>query len=149
MSLCKYCFNVKPRDQVFGFMCSYMYLANCQLTLTYNATSFIFVAKMGVVIRTLAFTREMPIKECKGGHMHVLYCILLTCTGLAIPSVVTGAQLLDKPFQCCILPNFITDESGFLESLKTELLRLKFYEKNNDLYQFHQVSLQHAWVLWE
>ena len=28
----------------------------------------------------------------------------------------------------------------FLHTLVSELLRLKFYEKNNDLYQFHQVS---------
>ena len=27
----------------------------------------------------------------------------------------------------------------FLHTLVSELLRLKFYEKNNDLYQFHQV----------
>ena len=30
--------------------------------------------------------------------------------------------------------------AGFLQQLKEELLRLKFYEKNNDLYQFHQVN---------
>ena len=29
---------------------------------------------------------------------------------------------------------------SFLSRLVTELLRLKFYEKNNDLYQFRQVS---------
>ena len=66
----------------------------------------------------------------------------------------SGAILLNNPFQCCILPNFIHDpqsnyleiatvpgkEEGFLLQLKKELLRLKFYEKNNDLYQFHQVS---------
>ena len=68
----------------------------------------------------------------------------------------SGAHLLSDPFQCCVLPNFIHDTTsangnnnddvstlggtGFLHQLKDELLRLKFYEKNNDLYQFHQVS---------
>ena len=64
----------------------------------------------------------------------------------------SGAELLSEPFQCCILPDFIHDPAttacevskvggaGFLQQLKEELLRLKFYEKNNDLYQFHQVN---------
>ena len=67
-------------------------------------------------------------------------------------AVKTGAQLLSDPYQCCILPNFIEDSSktadvgnvggaDFLQQLKAELLRLKFYEKNNDLYQFRQVSM--------
>ncbi len=34
-----------------------------------------------------------------------------------------------------------TSREGLLEGLTRELLRLKFYEKNNDLYQFHQVSI--------
>lgn len=70
---------------------------------------------------------------------------------------LSGAQLLSEPFQCCILPDFIQDpttttvtenaevskvgRAGFLQQLKEELLRLKFYEKNNDLYQFHQVQI--------
>lgn len=88
----------------------------------------------------------------------------------------TSAELLDSPFQCCVLPNFVsaapplgvgaapdgvvdpeTGEDGvsacpggsgmeasgdeFLRRLAVELLKLKFYEKNNDLYQFRQVSL--------
>ena len=67
-------------------------------------------------------------------------------------AVKTGAQLLSDPYQCCVLPNFVEDGSknadvskvggaDFLHQLKAELLRLKFYEKNNDLYQFHQVSV--------
>jgi len=57
------------------------------------------------------------------------------------PAENTGCELLVSPFPCCILPNFITNGSGgFLEKLKSELLRMKFHEKNNDLYQFHQVS---------
>ena len=64
----------------------------------------------------------------------------------------SGAELLSEPFQCCVLPNFIHDPTttacevskvggaGFLQQLKEALLRLKFYEKNNDLYQFHQVN---------
>jgi hypothetical protein len=97
---------------------------------------------------------------------------------------VTSAKLLSVPFQCCILPDFISATSSvdeerqtggaasddtpgkvsavqpegvsvpvagvesratsrkaelFLRQLVSELLKLKFYEKNNDLYQFHQV----------
>lgn len=63
----------------------------------------------------------------------------------------SGAFLLNEPFQCCVLPSFIQsslkdttlgeegEKGAFLMRLKNELLRLKFYEKNNDLYQFHQV----------
>ncbi len=65
-----------------------------------------------------------------------------------VSAVGTGAQLLCQPFQCCVLPKFIktpvamgTSREGLLERLTSELLRLKFYEKNNDLYQFHQVSI--------
>ena len=65
-----------------------------------------------------------------------------------IMSGSSGAKLLSEPFQCCILPNFIHEdveasevsETTFLQQLKDELLRLKFYEKSNDLYQFHQVG---------
>ena len=74
------------------------------------------------------------------------------------------------PFQCCVLPNFVSSpvtqpsaqtaavsqqleshlvggamgvtRETFLDKLKNELLRLKFYEKNNDLYQFHQVGCE-------
>lgn len=74
------------------------------------------------------------------------------------------------PFQCCVLPNFVSSpvtqssnktttvsqlgeshlvggtvgvaRETFLDTLKNELLRLKFYEKNNDLYQFHQVGCE-------
>ena len=87
-----------------------------------------------------------------------------------------ATELLSDPFQCCVLPEFVSDPSqfqrcpgtegvrqaapereedgngaepvstataaSFLSRLVTELLRLKFYEKNNDLYQFHQVSRQ-------
>jgi len=62
-----------------------------------------------------------------------------------------SVELLRDPFQCCVLKNFISVNnssasessedltSNFLSSLVTELLKLKFYEKNNDLYQFRQV----------
>ncbi|XP_076338734.1 prolyl 3-hydroxylase sud1 isoform X2 [Tachypleus tridentatus] len=50
-----------------------------------------------------------------------------------------GETVLADPFRCCVLPNFIKDDSEtFLEALKNELLELKFIEKNNDLYKFHQ-----------
>ena len=48
---------------------------------------------------------------------------------------------MTTPFPCCILPNFIQDKNGFLDSLKDDLLRLKYYEKDNDLYQFHQACV--------
>ncbi|XP_050401516.2 prolyl 3-hydroxylase OGFOD1 isoform X1 [Patella vulgata] len=46
-------------------------------------------------------------------------------------------ELHVDPFFHAILPNFITDED-FVESLEKELSQLKFREKNNDLYKFHQ-----------
>lgn len=49
-----------------------------------------------------------------------------------------GLQMFCKPFQCCQMPNFINNER-FLEELRDELLDQICYEKNNDLYKFHQV----------
>lgn len=55
-----------------------------------------------------------------------------------------GCILHTKPFKCCFLPNFISDEE-FLKSLEKDLFQLKFYEKSNDLYKFHQVILNVTW----
>ena len=44
------------------------------------------------------------------------------------------------PFNCCILPNFVEDDS-YLEGLKSELLELLYQQKDNDLYGFQQVSV--------
>ena len=68
-------------------------------------------------------------------------------------SSVSGCRLISEPFQCCVLPDFVHEDcdgegesvngeggGNFVERLKRELLKLKFYEKNNDLYQFRQVS---------
>ncbi|XP_022105477.1 prolyl 3-hydroxylase OGFOD1-like [Acanthaster planci] len=49
----------------------------------------------------------------------------------------SGATLLRYPFSCCILPNFVKDDSH-LKGLKDELLDLPFEEKSNDLYKFQQ-----------
>lgn len=48
-----------------------------------------------------------------------------------------GCILHTEPFKCCFLPKFISDEE-FLKSLEKDLLQLKFHEKSNDLYKFHQ-----------
>lgn len=48
-----------------------------------------------------------------------------------------GPFIYNEPFFCCQLPTFLENET-FLNDLKDELLNLKFYEKNNDLYKFHQ-----------
>lgn len=50
-----------------------------------------------------------------------------------------GAVIHTVPFKCCVIPNFISDED-ILSRLETELLALKFLEKSNDLYKFHQVN---------
>lgn len=52
-------------------------------------------------------------------------------------SDVDGPFIYNEPFFCCHLPKFIENET-FLTELKDELLDLTFYEKNNDLYKFHQ-----------
>ncbi|XP_071485533.1 prolyl 3-hydroxylase OGFOD1-like [Diadema antillarum] len=49
----------------------------------------------------------------------------------------TSASILNEPFTCCILPNFVK-ENDFLEGLKEELLELNFINKSNDLYKFQQ-----------
>ena len=72
--------------------------------------------------------------------MCVTYVLMMWLSILsAAPS---SAELLNWPFQCCVLPSLVSEEGGdFLQGLKAELLALEFFEKNNDLYQFSQVSL--------
>ncbi|XP_074641970.1 prolyl 3-hydroxylase OGFOD1-like [Tubulanus polymorphus] len=48
-----------------------------------------------------------------------------------------NGSLIDEPFLCGTLDNFIADEQ-FLDGLKDELLDQIFHEKNNDLYKFQQ-----------
>lgn len=48
-----------------------------------------------------------------------------------------GSVIHTVPFKCCVIPNFISDED-FLNRLERELLELKFFQKSNDLYKFHQ-----------
>ena len=52
----------------------------------------------------------------------------------------SGVVLYNKPYQLCVLPRFITSaDTHYLQRLREEVSRLKFVEKNNDLYQFRQV----------
>ena len=79
--------------------------------------------------------------------MRIIHCLVcVACYFLSTES--TGCELLVNPFPCCIMPNFINSEpGGYLEKLKCELLRLKFHEKNNDLYQFHQVNNRNSYSM--
>ena len=47
-------------------------------------------------------------------------------------------QIINEPYHCCIIHNFIRDEE-FLQQLKSDVLSLEFHEKSNDLYKFQQV----------
>ena len=51
-----------------------------------------------------------------------------------------GSEMTTGPFPC-VIPNFIQGDDGFLDNLKDKQLRLKYHDKDNDLYQFHQVCL--------
>ena len=53
--------------------------------------------------------------------------------------VGSDACVLNAPFTCCVLPDFVRDGS-FLTGLKEELLELDFNNKSNDLYKFQQVG---------
>lgn len=51
-----------------------------------------------------------------------------------------------EPFLCCTLQDFLKEEElvdghSFIVDLKDSLMKLKFSEKNNDLYQFKQVMM--------
>lgn len=74
------------------------------------------------------------------GHWHQLYDILDTYSLYltSFPEDSTGATLLNKPFQCCCLPNFVTD-TDTINVLCNQLRKLKFFKKSNDLYSFKQV----------
>lgn len=56
-----------------------------------------------------------------------------------------GLELLSDPFRCCQMQSFVQDEH-FLDGLRDELRDLICYEKNNDLYKFHQVDV--TAVIW-
>lgn len=50
-----------------------------------------------------------------------------------------GIQLFHEPYTHCVLSDVVTD-LGFITELKNECkTKLKYIEKNNDLYKFHQV----------
>lgn len=51
-----------------------------------------------------------------------------------------GIQLFHEPYTHCVLSNVVTD-SSFITELRNECkTKLKYIEKNNDLYKFHQVN---------
>ena len=70
-----------------------------------------------------------------------LSCSPHTFTIVVTLIATTGCEMTTGPFPCCVMPNFIQDDDSFLDNLKDELLRLKYHDKDNDLYQFHQVCL--------
>ena len=57
--------------------------------------------------------------------------------------------MVTEPFLCWTLKNFVDEGEGagrgqdFVYELKNALMKLKFFDKNNDLYQFKQV-MQHV-----
>ena len=59
----------------------------------------------------------------------------------AISHIGADTFFILQPFACCIIPEFISTggNPSFLGLLSKDLLELKFYEKNNDLYKFSQV----------
>ncbi|KFM82495.1 2-oxoglutarate and iron-dependent oxygenase domain-containing protein 1, partial [Stegodyphus mimosarum] len=48
-----------------------------------------------------------------------------------------GAKIVNEPFTCCVLPNFIKSDD-YLIKLKNDICRLEMDDKVNDLYQFKQ-----------
>ncbi|XP_057299979.1 prolyl 3-hydroxylase OGFOD1-like [Hydractinia symbiolongicarpus] len=52
---------------------------------------------------------------------------------------VSGVQLFNTPFQCCVIRDFINDKD-FVQRLKDDLLALNFNSKETDLFQFHQTD---------
>ncbi len=88
--------------------------------------------------------------------------VKLTFSPICLLAADGLVELIKDPFQCCIMKDFMSVEplseeslnghekavssSRFLDSLEEELLKLKFYEKNNDLYQFHQVWSNHFFL---
>ena len=50
-----------------------------------------------------------------------------------------GFHLNHEPFTFCSISNLLNDMK-FIENLKNELSKVKYEEKNNDLYKFKQVN---------
>ncbi|XP_035223894.1 prolyl 3-hydroxylase OGFOD1-like [Stegodyphus dumicola] len=48
-----------------------------------------------------------------------------------------GAKIVNEPFTCCVLPNFIKSDD-YLIKLRNDISRLEMDDKVNDLYQFKQ-----------
>jgi hypothetical protein len=52
---------------------------------------------------------------------------------------VKGVSLFHEPFTHCVINDLVSD-TGFVNDLNNQILeKLKYREKNNDLYKFHQV----------
>jgi hypothetical protein len=49
-----------------------------------------------------------------------------------------GIHLNHEPFTHCSISNLINNQE-FIDNLRNELNKIKYKEKNNDLYKFHQV----------
>ena len=52
-----------------------------------------------------------------------------------------GVSLFHEPFTHCVLSDFLTDKVYANELYKEVKSKLKFAQKNNDLYKFKQVKI--------
>lgn len=52
---------------------------------------------------------------------------------------ILGILPASEPYPHCVIRNFIKD-TKFVDDLQNALLKLEYYQKNNDLYKFEQVS---------
>jgi hypothetical protein len=52
---------------------------------------------------------------------------------------INGINLYHEPFTHCVIDNLI-DNNDFINEMKKDIKsKLKYFQKNNDLYKFHQV----------
>ena len=52
---------------------------------------------------------------------------------------IKGVSLYHEPFTHCVINDLVSD-SDFVNDLNAEIIeKLKYRQKNNDLYKFHQV----------
>lgn len=58
-------------------------------------------------------------------------------------TLIQGVTLNHEPFTHCIVSDLVADENFINELNKEVKSKLKFAQKNNDLYKFHQVSAKH------
>lgn len=83
-----------------------------------------------------SYTKHKEIDQIKGDYLFFLFQNFWT----ELTKFYVGVSIFHEPFTHCVIRDLITN-NDFINDLRKELqTKLKYKQKNNDLYKFHQVN---------